>query len=152
VPVPEAMDPSFESLRLTRLVASSTVLDALLNETDFRLSPDEALTMADVELVQARVGAKATISVAERVAAIIEADFGWSGAWMPEHELRVRLAQCCEWAPLLKPGVNQGMIAGVPAKVWLSGSGTEKALVFCPTAFVADLSERLSGRVSGGVS
>jgi hypothetical protein len=128
VPVPE-----FSEIEFTRVVASAAVLDATLSDSDLRLSGDEALSFAAVDALRAELPGHA----------IVETDCGWSGAWFGEHTLRTRLASLCEWPLPVRPGLGQGMIAGIPAKVFLPAGSSETLLVVA-TALVHEMEERLA--------
>ncbi len=125
--------PEFSEIEFTRVVASAAALDAALSDTDLRLSHDEALSFAAVN----------DLRVELPVQAIVETDCGWSGAWFDEHTLRTRLASLCEWPLPVRPGLGQGMIAGIPAKVFLPAGSSETLLVVA-TAFVHEMEERLA--------
>ncbi len=125
--------PELTELVFTRIVAAPAALDAVLSDSDLRLSPDEALSFADADDLRAELP----------VQAIVEPDAGWSGAWFDEHTLRVRLASLCEWALPTRPGLGQGLIAGMPAKVWLPANSTE-ALLVVNTAVAHEMEERLA--------
>jgi hypothetical protein len=120
-------------LEFTRIVASPSALDAALGDADIRISPDEAFSFASADDLRAELPAQA----------IVETDAGWSGAWLDEHTLRRRLASLIDWPLQDRPSVNQGSIAGVPAKVWLP-AGTSEALLMVPSASAHELQERLS--------
>ncbi len=125
--------PDLIELELTRIVAMPTALDALEAAVDIRLSPDEALCFADPEDMRADLPADA----------IVEPEVGLSGAWFDEHTLRARLSSLCEWELPTRPGLGQGLIAGIPAKVWFP-SGTTEVLLIVATAFAVEMEERLS--------
>jgi hypothetical protein len=130
--VPDAV-LELSQLEFTRIVASPAALDAALGEADIRISSDEAFSFASVDDLRAEFS----------VHAIVESDAGWSGAWLDETTLRRRLASVTDWPLQARPSVNQGWIAGVPAKVWFP-AGTSEALLMVQTALAHELQERLS--------
>lgn len=125
--------PEFVQLELTRIVGAPVTLDAVLSSADIRLSTDEALSFSNPDDLRAELP----------VQTIVELDTGWSGAWFAEHTLTVRLASLCEWSLPNRPGVGQGLVAGIPAKVWLPPDTTE-ALLMVATAHAHEMEERLA--------
>jgi hypothetical protein len=119
-------------LDLTRIVSTPSSLDSLGVAIDIRLSADEALCFADLEDIRSSLPTQS----------IVEAEVGLSGAWVDEFALRTKLARLCEWELPIRPGVGQGMIAGIPAKVWLP-DGTHEALLIVGTVFAHEMQERL---------
>ena len=125
--------PDLIQLELTRIVGSPAALDAALTASDMRISADEAFSFTDPDDLRADFPASA----------IIETDTGWSGAWFAHHTLAGRLASLCEWQLPVRPGVGQGLIAGVPAKVWLPPD-TEEVLLMVATTHAHELQARLA--------
>jgi hypothetical protein len=125
--------PELSQLELTRVVAAPSALDAILTDSDLRLSADEALCFAAEDDLRAELP----------VQAIVVSDVGWSGAWFDEHTLRSRLASLCEWTLPTRPGLGQGMIAGIPAKVFFP-NGTTEVLLVVATAMAHEMEERLA--------
>ncbi len=125
--------PDLIQLELTRIVAKPAALDAGLSTADLRLSPDEALSFADPDDLRADLP----------VHAIVETDTGWSGAWFDQHTLSSRLASLCEWTLPSRPGLAQGLVAGIPAKVWLPPDTTE-TLLLVATMHAHEMEERLA--------
>jgi hypothetical protein len=127
-------------IALSRIVASPETVQQAISPNDLRLSADEALCFADADSVVAR------LSPDQVAAAIVEPDVGWSGAWASPSDLKALLVRVCEWGPQVSGGLSQGLIAGVPAKVWFPAdpSSGASALLLVPTAFAGDLAERLS--------
>jgi hypothetical protein len=125
--------PELSELEFSRVVAASIALDHVLTDSDLRISADEALCFATVEDLRAELPAQA----------IVVPDSGWSGAWFDEHTLRVRLAHLCEWSLPERPGLGQGLIAGIPAKVFLPANSSE-ALLVVATAMAHEMEERLA--------
>jgi hypothetical protein len=127
------LGPDLIQLELTRVVGPPAALDAVLSQSDLRISADEALSFAEAEDLRAEFPARA----------IVETDTGWSGAWFAESALATRLASLCEWELPERPGVGQGFIAGIPAKVFLPPDSDE-ALLMVATAHAHEMEERLA--------
>jgi hypothetical protein len=122
--------PALESLGGLRVVADPAALDAARWDgaavTVLRFAPDDAL------------GLGATgIDVADEHA-IVESEVGFAGAWLPLDEVVPHL----EWPPPTeRPAFAQGLIAGVPAKLWLPRDGD--ALLLTAVAYADELAGRL---------
>jgi hypothetical protein len=72
--------------------------------------------------------------------AIVESEGGLAGIWMPISGARMLLEHHCEWElPETRPAFCQGMVAGVPAKVWLE---KDRVLFLVPAPFAHDFEER----------
>jgi hypothetical protein len=94
-----------------------------------RIAPDEALA----------VGATA-VTVADDHA-IVAGERGFSGWWLQGDEVGRIVARHAEWElPRERPATAQGLLAGVPVKVWL---GAGAALLLCPSAWAHELDERI---------
>ncbi|MGZ4482192.1 MAG: hypothetical protein ACXVY5_08285 [Gaiellales bacterium] len=66
---------------------------------------------------------------------------GFVGWWLTADELHGRVQPHVDWPlPTARPALAQGLIAGVPAKLWLT---EERALLLCPAAYAHELEERL---------
>jgi hypothetical protein len=132
-----ALVPALELLELDawRIVTTPAVLDAVEAMTDLiRIAPDEAIVLSEDSPINL---------VSADPAAIVEADGGWSGAWMSEDSFTMLCAHTIDWTlPTHRPAVAQGLIAGVPAKVWLVETEAD-VLLMTPTAFAHDLIDRL---------
>ena len=121
-----------EPIPALRVVATPQDLDDLTWTDDvaaLRLAPDELLL----------VGA-ATVQIAgEHVIVVDEAGFvGW---WLTLDELNVAVVPHVDWPfPTSRPALAQGLIAGVPAKLWLA---EDRALLLCAAAYAHELTERL---------
>lgn len=69
-----------------------------------------------------------------------EDERGYVGWWLSADELDA-VARHVEWSlPQMRPALGQGLVAGVPAKLWL---GTDRALLLCAAAYAHELVERL---------
>jgi len=111
-----------------RVAGQADVLDRLqlpAGATVLRIAPDEliALGMAD-----APTGA--TI--------LSETDTGFVGRWLNADELAA-VRRHVEWP--LRDGLNQGLVAGVPARVWIGDDG--RALLLVAHAYAHELEARL---------
>ena len=117
-----------ETLHATRVVAAPSVLDRLPTDggTVLRFAPDEALVL--------------DASVDAPVDGVTEDERGFVGWWLTENELAEVIHQV-EWPiPEHRPTLAQGLVAGVPAKLWLE---RDRALLLCQAAFAHELVERL---------
>ena len=110
-----------------RLVGDAGTLDGLAwapEVTALRLAADDVLALGASE--------------APRSSVLLETpDAGWMGWWLAPDELE-RVRHHTEW-PLVA-GLNQGLVAGVPAKVWL---GPERSLLLVARAYASELEARL---------
>lgn len=123
---------ALERLRGLRVVADPEALDAVSwNEEALvlRFAPDDAFAI-DATSVE--------VSDAEAIAA---EENGFMGAWLTADELVERVMPHIEWPlPDARPALAQGLIAGVPSKLWLTD---DRALLVCPAAYAHELAERL---------
>lgn len=72
--------------------------------------------------------------------AIVVTDTGWCGEWLDNTSAAALLSRHCAWArPTQRPSIAQGMIAGLPAKLWLTDHRT---LVIVPHVHAAEFEER----------
>jgi hypothetical protein len=125
-----AIVPALERLRGLRVVADPAALDAARwtgeDVTVLRFAPDDAL------------GLGASGVEVDDEHAIIEAEAGFVGAWLPVDDVLPHI----EWPlPGERPALAQGSIANVPAKLWLPGDGA--ALLLTAAAYAAELAGRL---------
>jgi hypothetical protein len=122
--------PSFEPLTGLRVVAEPAALDAVSwgeNITVLRLAPDDAFAIE-----------AAGVTVDDEHA-IIEAEVGFSGAWVRLDTVR----RHAEWAiPTERPALAQGFVATVPARVWLPDDG-DRVLLITAVAYADELAGRL---------
>jgi hypothetical protein len=94
--------------------------------TVLRFAPDDAFA----------IGAD-TVDIDDEHA-IVEAEAGFVGAWLPIADVLPHL----EWSlPPERPALAQGSIAGVPAKLWLPNDGD--ALLLTAAAYGNELEGRL---------
>ena len=126
---------ALETLHGQRIVASPAALDALdaasfpTSVTVLRLAPDDVLV----------IGAE-TISVTGEHA-IVADESGFVGCWLDATQL-AHVAEHIDWPlPIERPALAQGFVAGVPAKLWLTG---DRALLLTAAPYAFELMERLA--------
>jgi len=126
---------ALETLPGLRVVATPEALDAASWAEEplvLRFAPDDAFAMRTSQI--------ALVDLADEHA-IVEPETGFVGAWMTSDELAERVLPHVEWPlPAARPALAQGLIAGVPAKLWLED---DRALLLCVAAYAHELSERL---------
>lgn len=120
-----------EPLHALRAVAAPEVLDELVLADDhpvLRLAPDDVLV----------IGA-ASVQVSGEHLVVDEAGFvGW---WLTPDELTRAVVPHLDWPlPAARPALAQGLVAGVPAKLWLA---EDRALLLCAAAYAHELEERM---------
>ncbi len=94
-----------------------------------RFAPDDAFALDSAE-----------IDVADEDA-IVAPESGFVGTWLTPDELQDRVVPHIVWPlPDARPALVQGLIAGVPAKLWLDD---DRALLLCAAAYAHELAERL---------
>ena len=114
-----------------RVVASPEALDGLSLPDErpmLRLAPDDLMV----------IGA-ASVEVSGDHLVVDETGFvGW---WLTPEELREQVVPHVDWPlPTTRPALAQGLVAGVPAKLWLA---EDRALLLCAAAYAHELQERL---------
>jgi hypothetical protein len=129
-----------EALHGTRLVAAPSALDALAWPDDraipggftmLRLAPDDLLVIARGSYKAAWLGETS----------IQEKEAGFVGWWLTLDELHDHVLAHIDWAlPISRPALAHGLVAGVPAKLWLTH---DRALLLCAAAYAHELEERL---------
>jgi hypothetical protein len=120
-----------EPIHALRVVASPDALDELAwtdEVTALRLAPDDLLALG-----------AASVQVNGEHLVVDEAGFvGW---WLTPDEVREHVLPHVDWPlPSVRPALAQGLVAGVPAKLWLS---EDRALLLCAAAYAHELEERL---------
>lgn len=120
-----------EPLAALRVVASPQALDDLAWTDEI-----VALRLASDDLLA--VGA-ASVQVGGEHIVVDEAGFvGW---WLTPDEVTSSVLPHVDWPlPSERPALAQGLIAGVPAKLWLAD---DRALLLCAAAYAHELEERL---------
>ena len=120
-----------EQLHALRVVASPEVLDGLAWAGDvaaLRLAPDDLLA----------IGAASVEAGGEH---LIVDEVGFVGWWLTADEVHAHVLPHLDWPlPTQRPALAQGLVAGVPAKLWLT---EERALLLCAAAYAHELEERL---------
>jgi len=122
-----------EQLRATRFVAAAPSVDALPlfdGAVALRLASDDLLVIHPGSMIVA-LGDEPIIQ---------EKESGFVGWWLTPEELD-HVATHVDWPlPTDRPALAQGLIAGVPAKLWLA---EDRALLLCAAAYAHELEERL---------
>jgi hypothetical protein len=120
-----------EALPALRVVGAAAALDELVVPDDhptLRVAPDEMLVIGAV-----------SVQVAGENLVVDEAGFvGW---WLTPDEVRELVLPHIDWPlPTTRPVLAQGLVAGVPAKLWLAD---DRTLLLCAAAYAHELEERL---------
>lgn len=119
-----------ERLAGVRVVAAQAALDALAwpdGVAALRLAPDDLFAVGT--------------TTAEAGHAIVETEAGFVGWWLSLDELYDKVLAHVDWPiPVTLPALAQGLIAGVPAKLWITN---DRALLLCAAAYAHELEERL---------
>ncbi len=122
-----------ERLFTTRIVATQAALDAALwpaGHLVLRTAADEVLITPPLH--------GATVDDPD---AIVLADGGFFASWLAAEQALAFLERECEWElPQTRPAFAQGMVAGLPMKLWLE---TARVLLIVPAPFAADFAERV---------
>lgn len=125
--------PALKRLQTTRIVATPAALDALEPMPGtllLRTAPDELLMLPC-----------ATPELQDEYAIVLE-DGSFAGVWLNSAEAAHILERSCEWeVPIERPTFAQGMVAGIPAKLWLE---SDSVLLICPAAYAAEMEERIA--------
>ncbi len=127
---------AFETLPGLRVVAAPEALDGAPQREGtivLRFAPDDAFALGTSD-----------VALADDLAdehAIVEPETGFVGTWLASDELGELVETHIEWPlPAARPALAQGLIAGVPAKLWLED---DRALLLCAAAYAHELTERL---------
>jgi hypothetical protein len=127
---------ALETIRGVRVVADPAGIESIVVAAGgvvLRFAPDDAFVLLDMP------GDKIEPVTAD---AIIAPESGFVGCWLTMAEVASRLVPHIEWPlPEARPALVQGLIAGVPAKLWLEPS---RALLLCAAPYAHDLAERLA--------
>lgn len=126
-----------ERLEGMRIVARPAALDALGADEQsifMRLAADELLIIGEpLE--------KAELVLINDPHAIVLRETGFAGVWQPAGAALEFLACACEWeVPKTRPAFAQGMVAGLPVKLWLE---SDRVLFVTAAPYAADLEERM---------
>ena len=124
--------PVFERVHTTRIVATPAALDAArwpAGHIALRTAADEVLITPPL----------AEPKVADEHA-IVLADSSFCGGWIAAALALTVLERECEWElPRARPAFAQGMVAGLPLKLWFE---SERVLVLVAGPFAHELAER----------
>ena len=127
---------AFETVRAQRIVADSTSLDGLhppVGGVALRLASDEVLLIIDDQSFN--------WSVADPDAIVVD-ESGLSGVLLDRGGFEHAIAPHIDWAiPTAHPALAQGLVAGVPCKLWFDED--DDVLVLCSTSHVHELEARL---------
>lgn len=133
-----------ERLAATRIVALPRAIDSARwpeGALVLRLAPDEVLVTAEVDAAAIDDGH-----------AIVERETGFDGVWMERLAAIDFLERECDWelprgmgqlgngSAADRPALAQGLVAGLPVKVWFED---DRVLFIVASPFTADLMERL---------
>jgi hypothetical protein len=122
-----------EVLHGMRVVAAPEVLDALTAASEhvvLRFAPDDVFVLDALDAHDALSDD-----------AIVVDEAGFVGWWLTDEELTTHVVAHVEWPlPVPRPVLAQGLVAGVPAKLWLTG---ETSLLLCAAPYAHELTERL---------
>lgn len=136
--------PAFERLTATRIVALPSAIDSASwpdGALAFRLAQDEVLVTAAVDAA----------AIADRHA-IVESETGFSFMWLDRPAAIDFLERECDWEPprgmrqwgngsaAERPALAQGLVAGLPVKVWFEES---RVLFIVASPFEADFMKAL---------
>lgn len=126
--------PALNRLDATRIVATADALNSAAwpaGTLALRFAPDEVLVMPPI----------ATVELNDPHA-IVFADGGYAGVWLPAADALDFLERTCEWElPHARPAFAQGAVADIPTKLWLE---EERVLFVVPAPYAADFEERLA--------
>ncbi len=119
-----------EPLAGIRVVASPAGLEAVAwadGVTPLRFAADDLFVLG--------------ATTAELPGALVEEERGFVGWWLSVEELHDHLLGHIDWPlPAERPALAQGLIAGVPAKLWLTH---DRVLLLASAAYAHELMERL---------
>ena len=125
--------PALEGFTGTRIVARPQAIDGAVwpeGALVFRLAPDEVLVTAAVNA-----------AAIDDPHAIVERETGFSCVWLDHVAAIDVLERECDWElPDERPAFAQGIVAGLPVKVWFE---RDRVLFIVASPFAADLMERL---------
>jgi hypothetical protein len=126
--------PAPEPLRGWRVVARPDALDGLE-----RAGLGAALRLAPDDLLLVGPGAAPAVDDGD---AIVVPDAGFVAWTLDAAALRSLLEEHVDWPlPSGRPALAQGLVAAVPAKLWLEEGGT--ARLVCLAAYADELRERV---------
>ena len=131
--------PALNRIAGTRIVAAPAALDAALaaglwpkTRIALRFAPDELF-------VTGAVSPAAILALDPH--AIVSPEGGYAGVWLPMAIALDLLARTCEWAPPgARPAIAQGMVAGLPLKLWFEA---RRVLFLLPAPYAQEFEERM---------
>ena len=126
-----------EPLHATRFVAAPSVLDGLPWPRDEAI-PGTLIRLASDDLLV--IGPRSYVVALGGEPVIQEQESGFVGWWLTPEELDHVVANVDWPLPTDRPALAQGLIAGVPAKLWLA---EDRALLLCAAAYAHELEQRL---------
>lgn len=98
-----------------------------------RVAPDEALVLT--------AAASLDEGALDDPHAIVIRDRSWHGRWLSTADAVDLIERHADWAaPVDRPAFTQGLVAGLPAKLWL---GHERALVIVAAPYAGTFAARL---------
>ena len=129
------MTSNLQRISGTRIVATPAALDSATLPADalvMRFAADEAFVTANV----------AADAIADPYA-IVVADSSFVGTWAKNDQALDFLQRTCEWRlPAQRPAFAQGMVAGLPMKLWFA---EDEVLLMVAAPYASDLLERMQG-------
>lgn len=129
-----------ETLLGARVVATPAAIDAMTPALPagagvLRFAPDEVLVLG------VTAAALEPAITGHDAHAIVEDESGFSGRWFSWPQFDDVVRPHIEWSlPLPRPALAQGLVAFVPAKLWLTD---QRVLLVCATAYADELLGRL---------
>lgn len=128
---------SAERLNGLRVVSTPAALDAARwrpHGIVIRMAADEAFAIGSVD-----------VELADRFA-IVEVESAFVGWWLSLDQFAERIEHRLEWVlPTARPALAQGLVAGVPVKLWLEH---DRVLVIASSGLAHEVAERLFGGVA----
>jgi len=131
---------ALETIPGVRVVGAPAALDGAVlgvGVLALRFAPDELFTMsAEPGKV---LPANEVVDTSPDLIVVTES--GFQGCWLTRDQLASRVLPHIDWAlPANRPVLVQGLVAGVPAKLWLESG---RALLLCAAPYAFELRERL---------
>ncbi len=124
--------PEPEFLQGRRVVSVPAALDTAVWPADsivLRVAPDEAFVVGDGDLV------------VDDPHALIEDDASLAAITLPLAEAGDLLVRLCDWEwPIAGEFLSQGLVAGVPVRVW---TRSDRVLLIVPSSYLHEVEERL---------
>jgi hypothetical protein len=128
------------ALHAVRVIALPSAVDSFVASMRAWPIAKVALRVAPDELMVLHVDAT-DVSIPDDPHAIVEAEHGYSLIALSWTEFERHVRPLIEWAiPTERPALAQGMVAFIPAKLWLTADG---ARIVVATPFADTLLERM---------